>query len=538
MIAQSISSLLDDKVALELEALDRLYLNGYVPQLQTPEGFVGFVHRQLELPIPATPAVAPMSHAFVAAIKKFAADHEIPMVTFHKGERKDDVAKEHFATFQGHEGVVFIGKAQEKTRVLRTVRRTNPQTNKTYPWIVLGSAMVNHFYFYIWDRDFGPLFIKFGTYFPYPVKVCLNGNERLKRQLAQRGITFEALDNGILSCDDPNRAQRISNELNAKKIDRLFRKWLARLPHPFRPKDVRAGYRYKLSILQAEFSLTQVFHQPRHGRAFFEQVIRDNIDIGRPDRVQLIFSRRISRRTPGSFRTRIITHGVIPSLHVQYKSSRIKQYYKEGRALRTETTINNTTDFGIRKALDNLPALQEIGYQANRRLLDVQCTSHDCTIGHQRFASITQPLVVHNQRASALRFADPRVMALMTALCVFRLSARGFCNRDLRELTAQLLGLDPAHAKPGSMTYDLRRLRLHGLIERIPHSHRYIVTDQGLRSALFFSLTYQRLFPTVLSLRKPPHSPRRELRPKKLPPSFIALVRCFDKLLEQTNLAA
>jgi hypothetical protein len=94
---------------------------------------------------------------------------------------------------------------------------------------------------------------------------------------------------------------------------------------------------------------------------FFEEVIRENLDIGRPSQVQLIFDRRVNKNTPGHFRTRIITDGVIPSLHVAYKNIRIKQYHKEGRALRTETTINNTRDFGIGKRLKNLPALLQIG---------------------------------------------------------------------------------------------------------------------------------------------------------------------------------
>jgi hypothetical protein len=136
--------------------------------------------------------------------------------------------------------------------------------------------------------------------------------------------------------------QRLRDGLDDKKIDRLLRRWLARLPHPFDRKDRAAGYRYRLSILQAEFALTQVLDRPVTGRVFFEQVIRENLDIGRPGQVQLIFNRRVTRRTPGSFRTRVISEGVTPSLHVDYKRSRIKQYHKEGQALRTETTVNDT----------------------------------------------------------------------------------------------------------------------------------------------------------------------------------------------------
>ena len=118
--------------------------------------------------------------------------------------------------------------------------------------------------------------------------------------------------------------------------------------------------------------MTQVLDRPVTGRVFFEEVIGENLDIGRPSQVQLIFDRRINKKTPGRFRTRVITEGVVPSLHVDYKSTRIKQYHKEGRALRTETSINNTRDFGIGKLLKNLPALRQVGFQANRRLLHVQ----------------------------------------------------------------------------------------------------------------------------------------------------------------------
>ena len=209
--------------------------------------------------------------------------------------------------------------------------------------------------------------------------------------------------------------------------------------------------------------------------------------------MQWIFDRRISRRTPGKFRTRVITDGVIPSLHVDYKNTRIKQYHKEGRALRTETTLHNTRDFGIGKLLKNLPALRQVGFRANRRLLDVQKISHDCWLGEDAFYRVVRPIEIEGQRASALRFGDPRVQALFAVLVVFSLPLRGFNNRELRVLLAPLLGLDPAHYPIGRMTYDLRRLRLHGILERIPHSHRYQLTPDGLRIALFFSRTYARL---------------------------------------------
>ena len=219
----------------------------------------------------------PMTKAFVAALEQFAHAQGIPLITFTKDQRKDDVAATYLAQFTKPEGVLFIGKAQEKTAVCRTEKRRNPQTGTTYPWLVRSTAMVNHYYIYAVDADFGPFFLKICSYFPYNAKLCLNGHEYLKRQLTKEGIAFEALDNGILSCADPARLQALSAGLSAPLIDGLLRTWLARLPHPFTPEDRQAGYRYDLSLLQAEFSLTQVLDRPVTGRVLFEEIIRENL---------------------------------------------------------------------------------------------------------------------------------------------------------------------------------------------------------------------------------------------------------------------
>ena len=373
--------------------------------------------------------------------------------------------------------------------------------------------MVNHYYIYAVDRDFGPFFLKFCSYFPFNAKLCLNGHEYAKRQLARKGIAFEALDNGILSCADPERLQaNLRRRFRAEKIDGLLRKWLRLLPHPFTGADRKAGYRYDISILQAEFSLTQVLDRPVHGRLFFEQVIRENLDLGRPEEVQLIFNRRITRRTPGRFRTRVVTQDVTPSLNVYYKNTRIKQYHKENRALRTETTINNTYDFGIGKRLHNLPKLREIGFAANRRLLEVERLSHDCMLTEDTFQAINSPVAAGRQRASGLRFADPHVHPLLHALILFRQTRR---RLPLQPICATIS--PPCRARietsisQGAITYQLRRLRLHGLIERIPKSFRYRVTDSRLpRIALFFTRTYNRLLRPGLAAA---HSGLRAITP-------------------------
>ena len=451
-----------------------------------------------------------------------------------EGQRKDDVMHEHLAGFTAPEGVVFIGRAQEKTPLFRTEKRRHAD-GTSYPWIVKTTGLVNHFYFYCVDADFGPFFLKFCSYFPYNAKLCINGNHWAQRQAAKAGIGFEALDNGFAAVSDPAALQQICDQLGPEQIDALLRKWLARLPHPFTAADRAAGYRYDISILQAEFSLTQMLDRPVSGRVFFEQVIRDNLSAGRPDQVSLIFGRRLirtgPRATPGRFRTRVITSGVTPSLHVDYKHATIKQYHKEGRALRTETTINDTRDFQIGKRLTNLPALREVGFSATRRLLRLEQLSHDPITGAGQVTAITSPVITDaGTRIPGLPLAQARSHALLAALLIFRLQPRGFTNRQLRELTAELRGL-PA-VSTGQMTYDLRRLRSHQLIERVPGTHRYRVTSSGLHTAMFLTRVHDRILPTGLAqlIATAP--------PGKLRAAATAYQTAIDDIIRDAGLAA
>jgi hypothetical protein len=537
-LPRTVADVLSRHVSFEIEAIDRMYCNVYQPKLQYTAGAAGFFVGHRGFTYASSALMAQMSEAFVADLYHFMAAGDVPLVQFAKGQRKDDVAHEYLAGHDGTERVLFVGRAQEKARVISSTRRRNPATGATYAWLVHTSVLVNHFYVYCYDDDFGPFFIKFCSYFPFTAKMCINGNEWAKRQAAKAGIGFTALDNGFAAIDDPAAVQALCDTLDAEKIDALLRKWLARLPHPFTAADRAAGYRYDISILQAEFSLTQMLDRPVSGRIFFEQVIRDNLDIGRPDHVGLVFDRRIigkgPRKTPGRFRTRVLTTGVIPSLHVDYKHSKIKQYHKEGRALRTETTVNDTRDFGINKGLKNLPALREVGFSANRRLLGVQRISHDPITGADAFTTLNNPIDLNGQHAAALRFGDARAQALLSTLLTFRLHPNGFTNADLRTHLAGLLGVDANTWPAGRVTYDLRRLRLHGLITRIPGTHRYQVTDPGLDHAMLLTRIHDRLIRPAEAHLTDPDPPT----PTPLRTAARAYHTALDRLTTQAGLAA
>lgn len=144
----------------------------------------------------------------------------------------------------------------------------------------------------------------------------VNGHEYLKRQLAKVGIAFDALDDGLLICADAACAHHILDDPRAETIAPLVAKWLGRFLDTITVKDHRAGSNVQLSILRVELSRTLVFDRPLAGRHLSETVLCENHGLGRPETVSLIFNRRITQRTPGTFHTRVIMQGVIRSLHV------------------------------------------------------------------------------------------------------------------------------------------------------------------------------------------------------------------------------
>jgi len=333
----TVNDLLDGHVTLDLECLDRLYLSGYVPNLQVGGQVVTFLRHHLGCPVPSPAVFEKLGTRFRRAVEDFARTQRIPWVRFGKDDRKVEVMRPYLARQAaiGRSGVAAIGVAQEFQYVFTGSRRPSPND---IPWFSFTKVQrrVTVYYFYLWDADFGPAFIKVCAYFPYPAKIWINGHEWAKRQAAQTGIGYTELSNGFAATDDPAGLQATCDRLGPAAIDVFAERWFAVLPLPLTEADRAAGYWWELSMRQVEVSRTIVFAQPRHARGFFEALVADNLDIGRPDQVELIFSRHARRRgrppsAQQTFKTNLVTRGVAVTVNALYKHSRIKQYLSATR---------------------------------------------------------------------------------------------------------------------------------------------------------------------------------------------------------------
>lgn len=509
----TVDDLLAGQVGLDLECADRVYLNGYVPNLQVPGQIVGFLTRHLAQSIPSPALMDQIGQRFRRAVDSYAEANHIPVVRFGKGQRKVDVMRPLMrrAAAGGRSQVVAIGVAQEFAQVTTASTR---RSESGAPWFSFGKAQrrVTSYYFYLWDEQMGGAFIKVCTYFPYPMKIWVNGHEWAKRQAHAAGIGFTELSNGFATATDPHRLQAICDRFGPEPIREFVERWWARLPLPLTAADRAAGYWWDLSMRQVEFSRTIVFTAPRHARVFFETLIADNLDLGRPDNVEIIFGRttrarkrtnkRAGRPVPDTFKTAIDRANHAVTLNVFFKHSRVKQYLKDGRAMRIETVVNDTTDLGVRRRLEHFDELSATARAINHRIVEAERVGQGAVLASPAFERIAHPSIEDGRRAPALRFGDPRVQALAGALANTLTAATGITNRSLRAQMPTLLGGGSYTTSQAS--YDLTRLRTKGLIKRLPGRNLYRLTPEGQRFAVFYTKIHNRLLRPLMSADRPP----------------------------------
>jgi hypothetical protein len=522
----TVNDVLDGHVALDLECLDRLYLHGYLGQLQVGGQVIQFLNHR-GYPVPSPACLQQIGDAFRRRVASFAEANHIPVVPLRAADRKVEVMRPYLtrAAETGRSQVAAIGVAQEMQRVFIARKRdTDPARCPQFSFDKK-DRRVTVFYFYVWDAGFGPAFIKVCTYCPWPVKIWVNGHEWAKQQARKVGLGFTELSNGFAAADDPALLQRICDALQPGTIEVFFQRWLHRLPLPLSPADQQAGYWWECSMAQVEVSRTIVFTAPRHARAFFDALITDNLDLGRPDTLEIIFDRQVRSSTEGQFRTNVITRGTEVTINAFYKHSRIKQYLKDGRALRVETVVNAPGDLGCQRRLRNLDELQARARTVNARLLHTERAGQACVLANPVFERIARPSVdADGRRATAMRFGDFRVQALAGALCVTLCAVTGITNRSLRALMTGLLG---APYTMSQASYDLGRLARNGLLARRPHANTYDLTPDGLAFAVFYTKVHDRVLTPLFAAGQP-----------QAPPQLRSALRTIEQIIDARLAAA
>jgi hypothetical protein len=492
---------------------DRVLFNVFVPAWQCAAVLVGLLTKSRNVPAISRAYLKSVSEEYHAKVKTLAAEQGVAIVQPPKGVRRDEWVEPYYRRLRGRAGIAVILKNREAARIAVSY----PTKSGGYHLELL-QRFVDQYYFYIQDADFGKMFLRLCPYLPFNGRLLINGHEWLACQMRREGISFRQHGNAFLTCSDPARLQQLADSFSAQHVIACAQRWLNPLAPPLiDANEQRAARDYRLFFSQTEFCTNLVFHRRAPLDQLSERLLDLNRDIGRPDKLAVIFGRKVSSRTPGGFQTTIADHHLgNPVIRSQYKDQSVKQYVRDHLLLRTEETCYDTRQLGVNKGLQNLPVLREAMHQINERYLDAQQDVMQTFLDGGQLQALRQATTTKSgRRTPGIKPDDPRVLALMRALTRFAHIANGdsFRSRDLLEATAKSLDKDYSL---GQLRYDLGKLRAKGLVVKIEGTHRYRLTPEGFRTCVLFIKLADRLYsPLTAASTEPASHSDAELPPEK-----------------------
>jgi hypothetical protein len=492
-----------DSIRFGYRCFDRILLNGLIQPFQQPERVVGFFDTYRQLYPVSRNTLHGIADHFQQWLKPWSEKRNIPVLEAPKG-RRDEFIEPYFKGAKPDE-VVAVLKAREPARIMiaigdRAANRWHLQFAER--WVV-------QYNFYLNDERWGRMFVRMSPYLPFSARVCLNQHHWLANRMREEGIDFQQCSNAFMRCAKPERLQELADELTPHDLVACGQKWLACFTPFFTATErEQAGCQHRLFFAQTEFCDNLVFHRRAALDKLGERLIDANRTIGQPNKITTIFGRRISKRHHGKLQTEI-EHMDLPNpvIRSHYRNGFIKQYVRDHLILRTEAATNNVTDYGVKKAVANLPALRNTLSAINDNYLDVQQDIVETFIDRGQLRKLAQPTITTTgKRIPGLKLDNPRQLALMHALVRFSHIAAGnsFTSAELHQRVLDALGSNADRYTLASLRYDLSKLRAKGLVEKLPHSRRYRLLPSGYSICLVFLKLFDRVYaPLTAGLLSP-----------------------------------
>ena len=530
-----------NSISFHYRCFDRLLLNAAIQPFQQPERVMGFFWSYRQLYPVSRQVLRDIATQYHNWVPNCSRKSGAPIL-----EAPEEEKREHFVTpyFRGAQSdrIVVILKAREPARILVSIgKQATEQGHLEYK-----KRWVDQYNFYIHDRAWGRMFVRICPYFPFPARVYLNQHYWLAQRNQEQGLRSRLCANAFVRCTDPERLQQLADSLQPQDITRCAQKWLAYLVPFFTARERReAGVQHRLFFAQVEYCDNLIFKRRAALDSLGERLLDANRTIGRPDSLRLIFGRRIQKRYQGKLQTVIEDmHLGNPVLRAHYGNGFAKQYVRDDRLLRTELATNNVYDYGVHKAVENLSPLRERAGAILDRYLDAQQDILETFVDRGQLRRLSQPTQTpKGRRIPGLKLDHPRQLALMQALVRFAHLAAGgtFTTRELHPQVAQALGLAPDQYKLTSLRYELSKLRAKGLLEKLPHSHRYRLLPEGYRLCVVYLKLFEKIYaPLTAGVLKPVPADARFPRDKIAPLDklYLAVTQALDNLLEGVGLKA
>jgi len=527
-----------DSIRWHYRCFDRILLNGLIQPFQQPERVVGFFNTYRKLYPVSRNTLRSIAEQFQTWLKPWAAKRHIPVMEAPQG-RRDDFVDPYFKR-ANPDDVVVILKAREPARIMTAVG--DSQTNRWH--LQIANRWVVQYNFYIHDRQWGRMFVRICPYLPFSARVCLNQHHWLANRMRQEGIDFKQCANAFIRSSAPERLQKLADSLDSRELLTCGQKWLARLTPFFTAKErAEAGCQHRLFFSQIEFCDNLIFHRRAALDNLGERLLDANRTIGQPNKISVIFGRRISKHHRGKLQTEIEDMNLPnPVIRSHYGNGFIKQYVRDHLILRTEAASNNVHDYGVNKSVQNLPALRKTLSAINDNYLNVQQDILETFIDRGQLRRLAEPTITPTgKRIPGLRLDHPRQLALMHALVRFAHVAAGnsFTTAEIHPHVIKALGCSPDRYTLASLRYDLCKLRAKGLVTRLPSSRRYQLLPQGYSICLIFLKLFERVYaPLTAGLLNPVSADARvaHQRRSQLDRLYHRVVDDLDALVQAVGL--
>jgi len=529
-----------NNIRFQYRCFDRILLNGIIQPFQQPERVVRFFNSYRQLYPVSRDVLRDISTQVHNWVQNRSLKWAVPIVD-DPGTRRDQFLDSYFKHAQANQ-VVCILKAREPSRILTAIG--NKKENRWH--LEFKQRWVHHYNFYLKDSEWGRMFVRVCPYFPFSARIYLNQHFWLAQRLRQEGIRFRLSTNAFSQCSDPEALQQFADSLTAEDLQRCGQKWLPQLTPFFTARERRdAGVEHRLFFMQAEYCGNQIFSRRAALDRLCQRLFDANRTIGQPNKLTVIFGRKITKHYRGKLQT-VIEDMDLPSpvIRSHYKNGFAKQYVRDRSNLRTEPATNNVKDYGVNKAIGNLPELRRKQSAIIDRYLDVQQDILETFIDRGQLLKLTQPTVFPNgKRIPGLKLDQPRQLSLMHALVRFSHIAAGdsFSTKEIHADTAQALNRTTTDYTLASLRYDLSKLRAKGLVQRLDKSRRYRVTGEGYRICVVYLKLFEKLYaPLTSGILKPFKDDCRvpDAKITQLDKIYRTVVSALDLLFDAVGLKA
>jgi hypothetical protein len=521
---------------------DRMVLSGYLLGLQRPGQVVYWLRTVKGIPAITKQVLSERTARYVGWVESYARNQRIPLQWAEKGVNKEEYVRPYLRKMEraNRYGVYFILQAKEQGWTYRPGYRMVLQSDGSeYPLLHKHRSRYRFYYFYIRDEVLGPMVMRMGTFVPFEASYYLNGHSYIAQELRRQGIGFRRDDNAFLAVDDVAKLQAVADGLSGEVIEKRLERWTFLLGPKFSEKDRRGAVLERSYYLhQVEYCRNFIFLRNRPIRELFERSCELGLWELTADKVVNIFGGQKRHRLNGKVQTTLERMDGRHVFRAYWKHAWLKQYAKFWTYLRDELTSNNLGDFGLLKGIAHLGEVRKKFLCILDRFAGVQAENLNVHGDFPLLTRIALPVVHGKVHIAGIRVQDPRMIRLLEVLLHAGTEVGGWTTRQLLDEIHQRFGLRLERYDLSSLRYDLRKLKAHGLLERVDGHYRWRLTNKGQRLAILFLLFHRRLCgPLAASQFHRRPDPQHQPKLSKLEAAYHKADQAIDEILNNLRAA-